>query len=346
MKRAGGKSDVTSFEGMPRPPKIIQGFLGDLRALAGEGEGEEVESRTVATLREAKAALDGERLRTAERVGAAYAERSQAMREVALRRMQRVEAYAQRLRQDVPSEPGKSVIAGRVTDEKTGAGLPNLRVRPVSDRSPKPEDVLLTRTDALGYFRIDFDPEDQEATAADRREVAIEVLDDEGKRLGITAGSVAIEADRSEFIPLVVKGARVPESLELGRAIGQSVDARMQRLLGVEEIEREHPAALGRKLPAPAVEAPRIVVVPASSSGRTAPTAPVSAPPARKAGQEALQEISGVGPVFAARLVEGGITTVREVASADRSQLATSLRIGEVRAGQLIWQARRLVERK
>lgn len=54
---------------------------------------------------------------------------------------------------------------------------------------------------------------------------------------------------------------------------------------------------------------------------------------------ESVEEISGIGPAYAERLEEIGITTVQELAAADAASIAEQTNIGEGRANTWIERA-------
>jgi predicted flap endonuclease-1-like 5' DNA nuclease len=87
------------------------------------------------------------------------------------------------------------------------------------------------------------------------------------------------------------------------------------RILGPETtpVTREH--------------APRFRVVPSSKPGK------------RAAGADDLSQVKGIGPVYRARLVEGGITTFSALATAAPARLAEIAEVGEETAAAWAKQA-------
>jgi len=78
-------------------------------------------------------------------------------------------------------------------------------------------------------------------------------------------------------------------------------------------------------------QAPRFRVVPAAS-GRV------------KSGADDLSAVKGIGPVYQARLIAGGVTTFAALAKSDRARLAAIAQVGEETAAAWAEQAAALVE--
>jgi len=224
------------------PGTLVRGLLADLGTLVREGGpvGEiGKDGDGVAQLRRLGAALRERRAAADEELATRYRDRAGAMREVIQARQQRVEAYTHRLRQAVPPEPGKYILAGRLTDEGTGVPLPNVVVR-LQDDTPGAAPTT-AHTDALGYFRLELTLAGAGRTGGRAGDVRVEVLDAEGKVLGGSERSFHAEPGRSDFVKLRVAGGRVPRSLELGRTVERAVEERLSRLRRTERVVAQGP---------------------------------------------------------------------------------------------------------
>ncbi len=330
------------------PGALVRDLLGDLRALVRQPDGPGRDGEGMAQLRQLGATLREQREAGAAQLAARYRERTDSMRQMVALRQHRMEAYTQRLRQAVPPEPGKYILAGHLTDSATGVAMPNVSVRPRGDAAgDEPE---TTRSDALGYFRLELGAPANAAGGA----VQIEVLDDEGNVLSTSDRQFRTSAGGSDFAKLEVAGERIPRSLALGRLIEGSVDERIKRLERTGRVMQLDPAAGGVGSPAVTPASPvggvarhlrEVLVAHRSTSddaahrdARVAARRRSSAPAGRR-----VIDVRGIGPTYATRLEEEGITELHEVASISPARLADLLNVGERQAAVLIDDAQRLL---
>lgn len=154
--------------------------------------------------------------------------RSEALQQSVEFRRKRLEAYAKRKRVAVPAKEDRFVVTGQVVDQATGQGIPNVTVRAV-DMDRKFHDLLgVTRTDALGYYRIEYTEADIDE--ADKKpETFIEVLGDEEQVLFTSPKSFIEKASKTETIDASINGNQVPDKLSLGQSITRFVDNKINR---------------------------------------------------------------------------------------------------------------------
>jgi predicted flap endonuclease-1-like 5' DNA nuclease len=208
---------------------IIAGFAQDLRVLGRprSERGDETPTNGTARLSEVKEHVQGSRAKATLDVNSVYRERSEAVQGVVAERQRRLEAYATRQRQAVPTSPDRFIVAGRVTDRATGAGLPHVRVR-VTDLDRREDDVLgYVRTDALGYYRLEYSAADFDE-ADQNPETFIEVLDDANSVLVTSSKSFIQKAGQSAFIAVAVDGEKLPDNLRMAEKVSQGVAERQE----------------------------------------------------------------------------------------------------------------------
>jgi hypothetical protein len=165
------------------------------------------------------AAARAARQRQAERLGQALDARARW-----------VEAYAQRKRSAVPARKDRFVLAGRIVDRATGAALPNLVVA-VSDREKRAaRAVASTRTNALGYFRIEFTQRQLEELAEKHAVIRVDVRDPAGGAIETVAGAITPKPGAVEFRETAVDGSKCAASLAQGLALRESVSLQLKRL--------------------------------------------------------------------------------------------------------------------
>ncbi len=279
-----------------------------------------------------------------------YTARRQSVKAVVAEREKRLRAYATRERVVVPVEEDKFIVAGRVTDKATGVGLPNVKVN-AFDLDRKYDDRLgSARTDALGYFRIEYTAADFKDLEDQKPETYIEVLDDKNNAIFTSTKSFVQKAGKSEFIAASIDGSKVPLSNALGVKIGRSVDRRIatferrKRSLAfigaarmAEPLARETGVTVKRE----AKRKPKRQGV-----AKRRPAGRQRGAPGRPPSQRSLTEVKGIGPSFAERLEAEGITDPAQVAGMSPSRLAGLLGIAETRADRIIQSARRLTKEK
>jgi hypothetical protein len=178
-------------------------------------------------------------------VEAGYGERRADIRNVVVERKRRLEAYAGRNRQVIPAKADKFIIAGRVTDQASGVGLPNVKVN-AFDLDRKQHDFLgNARTDSLGYFRVEYTEKDfMDAGEEKQPETFIEVMGEDGKVIHTSTQSFVQKAGEVEFVKVEVDGKLVSKSLDAGQRIDESVKMRINGLETRERLLSTREAAL------------------------------------------------------------------------------------------------------
>ena len=157
-----------------------------------------------------------------------YAGRRKAVDQVVQKRRQRLEAYTKRTRKTIPKEEDRYIIAGRVVDKASRVGLSNIKVS-AFDLDRKYDDRLgSTRTDALGYFRIDYSADDFKDLGDKTPETYIEVIGEDGQVVYTSKKSFIQKAGKSEYLEVKLKGEDVPRSLAQGRKIDASIQLRLK----------------------------------------------------------------------------------------------------------------------
>lgn len=310
---------------------IVKGLVARLQSAArGGGAGGDA-FEGAPEWRKILEAADGAQTSARDEINDQYRERAAAMADVVAERHDRLTAYARRQRQVVPPVKGRFVVAGRVTDQSTGVGLPHVRVR-ASDLDRKHDDLLgEARTDALGYFRIEYDPADFKDKDVNP-EAYIEVLDDQGEVVFTSPKSFIEKSGESVFIGAPVDGGRLPAHVK----IGEKVDAGIRQ----REIELGTRERVLTKRPDAAVDAGSLLTRP-QREARVDDLASLIESDPRKT---PLSDVEGVGPVFRERLEKEGIRNAGAVASANTKRLAEVLSVSESRAKTIGDAARRTVE--
>lgn len=329
---------------------IIAGFVQDLRILGRprSERGDEKPTQGTTQLRTVTEQVRGSGAKATLDVNAVYRERTEAMHTVVAERQRRLEAYATRQRQAVPTAPDRFIVAGRVTDRATGAGLPHVRVR-ATDLDRREDDVLgYVRTDALGYYRLEYTAADF-AEADQNPETFIEVLDDANAVIFTSSKSFIQKAGQSAFIPAVVDGEKLPDNLRMASKVTQGVDERKDHFAQRQRV-LDHRADV--VLPAAPVRGP-VVTLPSRGGAGGIATGTGGAAPAREpvvvaqpavVGRADLGTVKGIGPAFRERLEKEGVTETAAVARMKPARLAEILNVGESRAKTIIADAKVVVK--
>lgn len=212
---------------------LAGGLLQDLRTLASvpaEGSpGEAPALEGVARVRTLASEIRQGQDEAAAATREVYAARAGAVSQMLEERQRRLTAYAVRERAMVPPVEGRFVVAGRITDAATGVGLPDVRVQ-AWDLDRRQDDFLgETRTDALGYYRVEFGPE-QVNDPDGIPETYIVVFDDAGEELHRSTRSFIDKSGPAANISAAVDGRRVSESLERGTKVALSVNRQVETL--------------------------------------------------------------------------------------------------------------------
>lgn len=310
---------------------LLDAFVARVRSAARGDAAREVPVQDEKHLQDLVDVAGRARAQAREEVNEKYRERASEMSEVVAERQNRLEAYARRQRQAVPAVEGKFVVAGRVTDRESRVGLPHVRVR-VSDLDRKHDDILgEARTDALGYFRLEYDPADFKDRDVNP-EAYIEVLDAQGEVIFTSPKSFIEKSGESAFIAAPVEGDRLPTNLRIGAKVDEGILQREADLGRRERILTKRPDA--------AVATQPVRLAPAKEALSQRLASLVESDP-RKA---PLTEVEGVGRVFRERLEKEGLNNAGSVAAADAKRLAEVLQVGEGRASKIADAARRAIK--
>jgi hypothetical protein len=134
-------------------------------------------------------------------------------------RQRRLQTLSERIRdRTLARAEGKFVAAGRIVDE-SGAGLTGVRVR-AFDLERKHEYLLReTRTDMMGYYRLEYDESDFKDLADKKPEMYIEVLDEEGQQVHTSTKSFIHKAGEVWVIDVTLDASKVPRSQALSEMI-------------------------------------------------------------------------------------------------------------------------------
>jgi hypothetical protein len=314
---------------------VVEAFVEDLRAAAAASPepAPQKATRARALLRAAAEHLLSEGVRARGEVNAEYRARTHAMEAVLAERQHRLEAYAERQRQVVPPAADRFIVAGRVTDRATGRGLPHVRVR-ATDLDRREHDLLgYVRTDALGYFRLEYGAGDI-AESDHVPETFIEVLDDEGNVVHTSARSFVEKSGGAAFIPAEVDGAALPQNVRMAQKVAATVDRR-HRDFEVRRRVLERSPELAVDLGGRAV-----------TGGKGGEGDQVVEGPVEGAPEVTLTEVKGIGAAFSDRLTESGLTTVARLARARVEKVAEILNVSEERAKAMIGDARERMKRR
>jgi hypothetical protein len=157
-------------------------------------------------------------------------DREHALEQVLNERQRRLQAYDERVREEtLTGVEGKFVVAGRIVDE-SGTGLPDVRVS-AFDLDRKYDDLLgETRTNMMGYYRLEYDESDFEDLPDETPETYIEVLDEEGEQLYTSAKSFFYKADEVEVIDASVDASTLPRIQALGEIVSRAIEDQIANL--------------------------------------------------------------------------------------------------------------------
>lgn len=296
--------------------EIVESIIEDLREI-DPAKDRPAATRTANTLHRLADALRDPVEKAMEDTLQLYRERSLALAEAAERRVSLLENYGRDLYQEAEPAPDSFILTGRVTDKASGVGIPNARIRVVDSHGQETAATGNAHTDALGYFRVPFGPEDLTASVT-AGAVTIEALAPNGRRLGIVTGAGRPRKGEAKFVTIEIDGSNAPELVEHGAHLDRAMERRLDRIRSLRRRELSNPAG----------------VSPRAADRKDATPRPE------------LMDIFGIGPANEKRLIESGLSTVEDVASASRAKLAEVLRIGEDRAERMIDDAKSLVRRR
>lgn len=216
---------------------------------------------------------------------------------------------------------GQFVVAGRVTDRFSCLPVPALRVRVVATSGQQERVLTTTRTDERGAFRAHYGG----AAFSDGEppsEIRIEVLSGEGEEesaIRSVTRSVKGEPKEPVYEEIAIDGSAVPERLELARKIHE-MDKKLEEA-GTRRARRVRPRRISRLTGGlPGLEELPNVSLP-------------------------LEQVNGIGAVFAERLRSQGIRDPAVVAEMSADELATKVECSPGRAERIAEAARTLLEK-
>ncbi|MEO1079469.1 MAG: hypothetical protein AAFY29_07935 [Pseudomonadota bacterium] len=175
--------------------------------------------------------LGDERAASEAKVDSTYSERRKDIGKVVEERGRRIDAYTGRTRQVIAADDNKFIVAGRITDQETGVGLPNVRVKAFDLDRQQNDKLGNARTDSLGYFRIEYTEADfMDAGEESQPETFIEVLGDDDEIVHTSRQSFVQKAGDVEFVKVELDGAAMEKSLNAGLRIDSSIRKRVDGL--------------------------------------------------------------------------------------------------------------------
>ena len=142
------------------------------------------------------------------------------------KRQQRMAAYALAERKTTATKKGTWIVMGRITDKASGKGVANVRVS-AYDMDRKLDDYLdSTRTDALGYYRIEYTERDFKDLGDKQPETYIVVVDDDGNKLHTSSKSFVEKSKPATKIDAAIDGGKVPEKMAISNNIDGFINER------------------------------------------------------------------------------------------------------------------------
>lgn len=118
------------------------------------------------------------------------------------------------LRQEKLQRPisGKFVVTGRIVDDETGLGLPNVTVK-AFDRDRQYDDFLGTvMTDADGFYRLEYAPEQFQESGENAPEIYVQVVGETDTPLYQSPRSVEIKSAAVETINVRVSSPELSKN--------------------------------------------------------------------------------------------------------------------------------------
>lgn len=216
--------------GTEKIAEAIQADFNNMAAEAPELVAALVKGRQVPVSAERLSAFDGIRTEmtkvfteTAAKHREMRKQHSEQLQGTIAARGRRLEAYALRKRTVIKPRPDGWVVAGRVTDKSSKNGIPNLLVR-AYDMDRVVDDYLGTaRSDALGYYRIEYTEEVFKTRGEGQPEVFILVLDDNKNTLFTSPKSFVEKSGTVQKIDARIDGGQVPGKMKLSRDVNSFV---------------------------------------------------------------------------------------------------------------------------
>ncbi len=219
---------------LPDPGRLIEALTNDLTALAGASEGETPTRLFTASQQTLR--VEEKQLGVVQK--ATVKQREQQVKTRAEALIQSVTKEAATLKNRVETRKtettaplkGGFVVAGRVVDAETGVGLSDVHIRAL-DRDILKDDLLgETRTDDLGYYRLEYTRKDFRDLFEGKPEVYIEVLDNDGNTLYTSDQSFRHKAGKVEILDAAVDGSKLPGSLNRSARTEHLVQTRIEEL--------------------------------------------------------------------------------------------------------------------
>ncbi|MEL7043814.1 MAG: hypothetical protein AAGL66_02180 [Pseudomonadota bacterium] len=175
--------------------------------------------------------LGDERAASEAKVDGTYSERRKDIGKIVDERGRRIDAYTGRTRQVIAADDNKFIVAGRITDQETGVGLPNVRVKAFDLDRQQNDKLGNARTDSLGYFRIEYTEADfMDAGEESQPETFIEVLGDDDEIIHTSRQSFVQKAGDVEFVKVELDGAAMEKNFNAGLRIDSSIKKRVDGL--------------------------------------------------------------------------------------------------------------------
>lgn len=190
-----------------QPPRLAS--LADLRAAAPRATADAVQA-AAGEIRTTIASVE-------EQQQARRKALAEALENDAARRIEQIKQAD--IRPAPAPREGRYVVIGRLTDKKSGVGLPNVAIN-LFDLDRTQDDLLgSTRTDDHGYYRFEYTERQVDDRADRKAEIYLQVLDETGAVLHQTPRSFFDKAGPVYELDAVIDGAKLPRNLELARAV-------------------------------------------------------------------------------------------------------------------------------
>jgi len=262
-----------------------------------------------------------------------YRERTEDVQSLLTQRRTRLEAYALRQRQAVQPDPDSFIFAGRIVDQATGDGLPNVDIRMTGAGV---DGKVVAHTDALGYFRVERGAADLESLGDDQRATTLEILGEDGEPM-FTSPAVRADAGKAEFLAAEIDAARVAESRKLADRIGTAIDDRIKDL--DRRVRVLTPRVDARLQPSTPVLSPR-----PPQPVRPEPDDPARPPADPERRRIPVMDIHAIKPEERKRLHAAGIDDAATLAKVRPQKLAELLDVSAHRAKVIVKEAGKLVD--
>ncbi|MEF8787713.1 MAG: hypothetical protein V5A84_01460 [Planctomycetota bacterium] len=221
-----------------RAGHLVKQVVADVRRIgdnaSGIGSPSEMQNlalpNTAAAVRDALGGMRDVMEEARRKRAAGLQERARLLRRAAQVRRQRVEMAPEARKAELErAEEDKFVLTGRIMDEETGRGLPDVRLR-VFDMDRKYDDLVAeTTTDELGYYRVVYDQDDFK-DIDEKPEMFIEALDEEDEVFYTSPRGFRHKSGRLEVLNAAIGADRVPSSRERSKKISDLMTDRKKEL--------------------------------------------------------------------------------------------------------------------